>query len=65
MRAFGVLAAWCLATICAYLTYAALGLALIPQDSGADASGKWGYAVIPGVACLALVATGVALLRRR
>jgi hypothetical protein len=48
---------------CAYLTYAVLGLTLIPQDSGVEANGHWEYALVPGIATLALLAAGVALLR--
>ena len=47
----------------AYATYAFLGLALVPQDSGVPASGDWGYALLPGAAFLALVALGIALWR--
>lgn len=63
MRRAGGIFALLLALASAYVTYVALALALTPQDSGAEASGQWGYALVPGAATLALLAVGLALLR--
>jgi hypothetical protein len=62
MRFFAVLCAF-LTFVAAYLTYAVLGLALIPQDSSVPATGEWGYALVPGVCAVALGALTVALWR--
>jgi succinate dehydrogenase/fumarate reductase cytochrome b subunit len=53
-----------LALLFAYATYGILGLTLTPQDSGVAASGEWGYAVVPGAVCVALVALGIVLWRK-
>jgi hypothetical protein len=57
------IACFILAFLCAYATYAMLGLTLTPQDSGVPASGDWGIALIPGGVCVPLVALGVVLWR--
>jgi hypothetical protein len=49
----------------AYVTYALIGLGVIPQDSSGGASGVPAEAPVAGALCVALFAAGMALLRYR